>query len=184
MWSCVISITFSAFTLYWTRSAHMLKNFITTTEIPIRLYYYVHTIISHYLSCGRQSTFTCVIKNTVFILLESFVSLLFESLSQISQNLYKRDKNLSLASQNICDHIFSDMKSDRTLYVFGYILGLYFVSSYMWKLSTYFEYGEVFEYTISWLIFESNKLHQEYDSPPNNKPNPKYYLEKYFENSI
>ena len=50
------------------------------------------------------------------------------------------------------------------LNMFGYELGLYFVSYFMWKLSTYFEDGKVLEYTVSWLLSELNKLQPVYDS--------------------
>ena len=32
------------------------------------------------------------------------------------------DENSSLSSQTICDHMFSDTKSDHTFHIFGYIL--------------------------------------------------------------
>ena len=50
--------------------------------------------------------------------------LLYEYISNIS-NLYNLDKNLSLASQMICDHMFSDSKSDHIFRIFGYVPGLY-----------------------------------------------------------
>ena len=40
----------------------------------------------------------------------------------------------------------------------------------------------VLESTVSWLTIESNQLQPEYYFLPNTEPNPKYYLEKYFEN--
>ena len=90
------------------------------------------------------------------------------------------DKKLSLASQTICDHMFSDLKLDHTFHVFGYIIGLYFVSSRMWQFFTYFEDRKVLESTVCLLPIESNQLHPEYYFPPNIKPNSKYYLKKYF----
>ena len=86
-------------------------------------------------------------------------------ISNIS-NIYNPDKNSSLASQTICDHMFSDPKSDHTFYSFFNILGLYVVSYRMWKFSTYFEYGKVLESTVSWFLVEFNIIQLEYYFSP------------------
>ena len=54
----------------------------------------------------------------------------------------------------------------------------------MWEFHTYFEGGKVLEYTVSWFHIELNQPEQEYYFLSNTEPNSKYYLEKYFENSI
>ena len=54
----------------------------------------------------------------------------------------------------------------------------------MWKIYTYIEDGQGLEYTVSWFLNESNQIQPEYYFPPNIEPNPKYYLEKYFRNSV
>ena len=69
-------------------------------------------------------------------------------MSQISQKTYKPDKNIILAYQTICDHMFSYPKSDHNFHFLSYICGIYF-SSRMWKFSTYFEDGKVLESTVS-----------------------------------
>ena len=38
---------------------------------------------------------------------------------------------MNLASQTICDHMLSDLKSDHTFHVFGYVLRFYFFFSYV-----------------------------------------------------
>ena len=52
--------------------------------------------------------------------------------------------------------MFTKPKLDHNFHIFGYVPGLYFVSSHMWQLSTYFEDGKVLEYTVGWLLIELN----------------------------
>ena len=52
---------------------------------------------------------------------------------------------------------------DYVSHIFGYVFGLYFVSYFMWKLSTHFEDGKVLEYTVSLFLSELNKLMSGYN---------------------
>ena len=54
----------------------------------------------------------------------------------------------------------------------------------MWEFSTYFKDEKVLEYALSWFSIESNRLQPEHYFPPNIEPKSKYYLDKYFGNSI
>ena len=67
---------------------------------------------------------------------------------------------------------------------FSYVPGLYFVSSRMWYLSTYYEEEKVWESTVSLFPIESNWPNHEYYFPPyvdrDTEPKSKYHLEKYF----
>ena len=54
-------------------------------------------------------------------------------------NLYNPGKTLSLASQTIYDHMFSDLKLDQTFYVFQLHTCIIFFSYRMWQLYNYFE---------------------------------------------
>ena len=115
-----------------------------------------------------------------FILHDNF----YLRLSPYISNLYNPEQNLSLASQTICDHMFSDPKLD---YNFQFFLVRYLSdvsSSHMWQFSTYFEDSKVLESTANWFLSESNQLQPGYYFLPNKNPNLKYYLEKCFENSI
>ena len=112
-----------------------------------------------------------------------FYLLLNKYISNIS-NLYNPDKNLSLASQTICDHIFIDPKSDHTFHIFWSRTWLIYFSSRMWQFSIYFWEGGVLESNVSLFPVESNRFQPQYYFPPNTEPNLKYQLEKYSENSI
>ena len=73
---------------------------------------------------------------------------------------------------------------DYILHIFGYVFGLYILSYFMWRFSTYFEDGKELEYTVSLLLSELNELQSGYDSDIFTTQNLNYYLEKYFENRI
>ena len=88
------------------------------------LYYYVHYLIYHYLPRDRQSMLTLVINNMVFILHNSIFYL---SSNPYISNLYNLDQNLSLAYQTIRDHVFSDLKSDNTFYLFRLLAWLIYI---------------------------------------------------------
>ena len=81
------------------------------------------------------------------------------------------DNILSLASQTMCYHIFSDLESDHNFHIFGYVLGLYFVSSRICQLYTLFEDRNVMESTVSWFLIEYNLIQKEDYFPPNAEPN-------------
>ena len=51
--------------------------------------------------------------------------LLYLRLNPYISYLYNPDQNSSLASQTICDHMFSDPRSDCTFHVIGYVLGFF-----------------------------------------------------------
>ena len=53
---------------------------------------------------------------------------------------------------------------------------IYIYISYV-EIFTHFRYSKVLEYTISWLLSESNMIHPEYYFLPNNEPKLKYCLE-------
>ena len=84
-------------------------------------------------------------------------------ISNIS-NIYNLDANSILAYQTICDHMFSDPKSDHTLHVFKFRIWVIFFSYHMWQLSTYFEDRKVLESTYSIFLIEYNLI----DSRQNN----------------
>ena len=70
-----------------------------------RLHYYVHFLISEYLSCDWQSALVHVNNKTVlFYTIVLFFST-FESIYLKYFNLYNPDKKLSLSYQTIC-HVF------------------------------------------------------------------------------
>ena len=126
--------------------------------------------------CHQQDSFLFYAAILFYLRLNPFIS-------NIS-NIYNPDQNMSLASQTICDHMIQIRSRIILSIFFGYVLVLYYVSYCILKMSTYFEYGNVLEFTVSWFLSESNRLQTEYYFPPNSEPNPKYYLEKYFKNSI
>ena len=147
------------------------QNFVDTTKMSSMLYYCVHSRIYNYLPCGRQSKLTRVIRET---LLSYIIFLKYISSNPYISNIHNTDQNSDLAPQKICDHMFSDIKSDHTLHVFWLCTWHLFSSSRMWQLSTYFEYGKVVKSTIGWFLSEFNGLQTEYYLPPINKPNLKY----------
>ena len=85
-------------------------------------------------SCLRMST-------TIWIYFagQFFLNLIVNQYISNLSNIYNPDKKFSLASQTICDDMFSDPKSDHIFHIFGYVSGLYIFSSHMYKLSTYFK---------------------------------------------
>ena len=95
------------------------------------------------------------VNNKMFLFYTTVFNPLFLNpfISNIS-NIYNTDEGLSLAPQTICDHMFSDPKSDHTFYVFGYLFG--FFSSCMCLLSAYLEDYKVLESTINLSPVESN----------------------------
>ena len=150
----------------------IINNCITTyNSLYLNIYLVINKSFSRVTKIGRF-----YFKQCIFLLLDQYIS-------NIS-NLYNLDKNTSLVSQTICDHMCSDPESDHIFINFDYVPGLYFVSSCMWQLSTYFEDGEVLEFTVSWYLIKLNLPHSEYYFLPNTEPNSKYYLEKYFKNRI
>ena len=122
MWSRVLCIEFSASKLSWMRLACLLKIFIDTMKnvfdnIFICLFPYISISppwsTKHTQTCHKQDDF---IYKTVFI---------YSCLSPNISNLYNPDQILSLSSQKICEHMFSDMKLNDTFHVFFYSLGFF-----------------------------------------------------------
>ena len=181
VWYYVIGPAFIVSTFTWISLARVLKNVIDTMEIWSRLYYYVHLLIAHYLLQNWQIMLMPVIKKTVFILHDSFFLNVRIHISQISTVRTRiwayHPKQYATTWIQIRSWIILSM-------FFSYILGFYSVSSCLRKFYAYFEYKKVLGFTVSWLPIESNQLQQEYYFLPNNEPNLKYCLEKYFENSI
>ena len=81
-------------------------------------------------------------------------------LSPKVSKIYNLDQNLRVVSQIICDNMISDPKSNNNFHAFLLCTWVYFVSSQMWQLSTYFEDSKVLESTVSWLLIELNQNHQ------------------------
>ena len=183
MLSLIIGITFSAFEFSWISSALVIENVINVTEkwhwyfitMFIPLYLIIYPMI--YKAHSRVSSTRWCFNNTRQLCF-------YLCLNPYILNTYNMEQNLSLASQTICDHMFSDLKLDHNFHVFWLRTWLVFFSYRMWKFSTYFEEGGVLEYTVSWFPIILNQLHPEYYLPPNNRPNSKYYLNKYSKNSI
>ena len=122
---------------------------------------YVNLIIYEYLSLDQQRVLARI-NNKNFLFYTTFVPLISNTYISNIPNLYSTEKNLSLAPQTICDHMFSDPKSDHNFHIFGCVPGLYFVSSCMRQLSTYSEDRNVLEYTVSWFPIELNQPKKEY----------------------
>ena len=83
-----------------------------------QLYYYINLLISEHIYHDLQSTLVCVNNKTVlFYPTEFFSRLLNQYISNISDiyNFYYTYLNLSLSSQMICEHMFSDPKSVHIL---------------------------------------------------------------------
>ena len=83
--------------------------------MSLGLYQYVHYLIYNYPLHDRQVRLMRVNNRTVFYFTQRFFSLLPNP--YISNN-HNPNKNLNLASQTTCDHMFSDHKSDHTFHVF------------------------------------------------------------------
>ena len=112
------------------------------------MHFYVYSLIYKYLPCDLQPQ-SCVSSTRKF--------LFYCVRIHIPQNLYNPDQNSSLYSQMIYDHIFFDPKSDHIFEVFGYSLGLYFVSACIWPFSTYFKESKVLESAVSLLTIELDR---------------------------
>ena len=148
------------------------------------LHYNIRYLISCYLPNYWQNTITRFMNKTVFILRDYFVILSFKSMKiKYIKSLLCGTKFVYNISNNVWPHVF---RSEIGLYVqcfYDYVLGLYFVYYFVLQFSTNFNNRKVLESTISLFLSESNHLHPEYYFPPNNKPDSKYILEKYLENS-
>ena len=124
----------------------------------------ITTYISSYLNIHPMidKAFPFVFTTRRFYFAQKFLPILLNQYISNIWNLYNSDVNLSISSQTICDHMFSDPKSYHIIRVFGYEPGLYFVSSHVWQLSTYFEDRKVLEYNVSWFPIEPRQTEQEY----------------------
>ena len=139
---CIIGLTFSVSTFSLIRSAHVLKNFVNTIKNVIDI-----VLLSSfpYISLSTpwsKNIIVYVIKKTVFILQDRFVLFKFKSIYiKYIQFLPFRPKFEPSISNNMWPHV-SDPKLDHNFHVSGFILGLYYVSSHMWKFSTCFQIRE------------------------------------------
>ena len=132
------------------------------------LYFYFHFLISHYIPCYWQITLTTVINKTVLFHTTVFYLRSNPYILHIS-NIYNPDQHSSLASQTICDQMFSDPKLYHNFHVFHLHAWLICISSCMWQFYTYFKDGKVLKYIVTLFLSESNWLQPEYYFPPNNK---------------
>ena len=99
-------------------------------KFPSILYSYIHFLISCYLPCYWQSKLAHVINKTVLFYTTDFYLLLNTYISNIS-NIYDTDQNLSLASQTICDQMFSYPKLDHAFHIFQLRSWIFFSLSYV-----------------------------------------------------
>ena len=104
MESVLCDIMFSVFMFYWISSDQVLEDVINKTEISSRFYYYVNSLISHYLPCDWQITIAHVIKKTIIILHDSFVLFTFKYIYlKYLQSGPKCDPSIS---NNMWPHVF------------------------------------------------------------------------------
>ena len=137
MWSCAISILFSIYMFSWTRSSHLLKisnrygkNFINVVLIvPLPdISLSSPCFKNHYHACHQQDCF--LFYTTVFFLY------VWIHISKISQ-IYTTRNKIQAYNLKIYVTTYFQILSRIILSMFLYLLGLYFVSSCMWKFSTY-----------------------------------------------
>ena len=136
MISRAYSLAINVSTLSLTRSACMFKNVIDTTHFlstVVLIHSFTHILISFLWSTKHDHTCKQL---DGFILYDNFYSLFSNPYTSNISNIYNLDKNTSLSSQIICDHMFSDPNLDHTFRIFGYVLGLYIFSSCMWQFFT------------------------------------------------
>ena len=115
------------------------------------LYSYIHFLISCYLPCYWQSKLAHVINKTVLFYTTVLFYLLSNPYISNISSIYNTDQNLSLASQTICDHMFSYPKLDHAFHIFQ--LRSWIIFPYpMCLFPTYFEGGKVLESTVSWFL--------------------------------
>ena len=131
-------------------------------------YYYVHSLISHYLPCDQQSTLTRIINKTVLIFTWNFCLFTLKSMYLKYLNSLQSGKRLCLESTTIFEHMFSDQKLDNTFHVFWLHNWLLSFSSCICQLSTYLKYGNMLESDVSWFLIQLNILYPEYYLPSNN----------------
>ena len=160
------------------QKCHRYKKIIIDGRITTYIYSYLNIYPVINKSHSRVST------TRWFYFTRPFFSLLSNKYISNISNLYNTCENSSLSPQTICEHMFSDPKSDHTFHIFWLRIWLIYFSSRTWKLSTYFKNGKLLEYIVSWISIESNGHKQEYYLPPKTEPNSKYYLENYFKNLV
>ena len=103
-----------------------------------RFYYYIHFLISEYISHDWRSTITHV--NHKIVLFTQLFFLYFKiSIYIISQISTIRKKIRAYQLKLYATTCFQILIWITLSYFFGYVPGLYFVSSSMWKFYTYFE---------------------------------------------
>ena len=137
MWSHVIGLAISVYTFSWMRSDHVLENVIDTIKIASRLYYYIHSLVYHYISYYQQITLTCVNNKTVFILQYSFFLYVWIHTYQISTVRRK------IIAQHLKRYVttFSYPKSDHNFHFcfdtyLAYILFIILCSNFPLTLKT------------------------------------------------
>ena len=80
----------------------MFENVIDTTKMSLILYYYVHSLIYHYLPCDQQIMLTRFINKTFLFNSEVLIYLPFNTYISGFSNLYNTHQSLSLESQTRC----------------------------------------------------------------------------------
>ena len=133
-------------------------------------YYYVQLLISKYLSHDRQSTLARFKYNIVLFYTKVFFNN-FKSIYIKYPKYLKYEPKFELSiSNDMWSYVFrSEVVSYLSFFLVTYLDYIFFSS--IRKFSTYFEYGNLLESTISWLTIESNGPEQEYYLPPNTKLN-------------
>ena len=105
----------------WIRSAYVLKISSIQKSGHRRSYFYVHFLISEYLSRPQKITITHVNNKTVL-----FYSTVFFLLSnKFISNISNSETKLILEYQMICNHIFQIRSRIILLRCFSYVLSLY-----------------------------------------------------------
>ena len=96
------------------------------TTIDSRITVYISSYLNIYPVIFKARLRVSKTRRFYFIWQFCFPLLLNKYISNIS-NIYNPDKNSSLASQKICEHIFSDLKSNHTLHIFWLITCLIYI---------------------------------------------------------
>ena len=114
--------------------SHLILNNVVSCAQKCHWYNKNVILISEYLSHDWQITLPRVNKNTVLFYTAVLFFPTFESIYLKYLKSLQSGKTLILASQTICDHMFSDPKSDHNFFS-SFVPGLY-ISSLVWQFYT------------------------------------------------
>ena len=112
----VIGLAFSVYKISWVRPDNLLKYIIDTTKISSIFYYYVYSLMYHYLTCDQQTTLTYVNNKMVLFYKTVFFIFKFIYLNHI-KSLQSGRKFEPSISNDMLPH-FSDPNLDHTFYIF------------------------------------------------------------------